>query len=151
MPITRLFILAPLLFALMAFAQDKQRVPGSIPSISPAHGLWAEAPNPSEPWRIIPEPPASSHSTMNPADRFADERVFQMSPDCRSGISKRLDSNQIVVLRSLGNLGLPEGDVCYTMRTYVVARDEKDSDSTHPVSSSTCQPASRYGVKKAGP
>jgi len=44
-------------------------------------------------------------------------------------------------------LVLPDDDICYTMRTYVVARDQKDSDSTHPVRSSTCQPAKRYQLK----
>jgi hypothetical protein len=38
---------------------------------------------------------------------------------------------------------------CYSIRSYVVARDSKDSDSTHPVSSSMCHPASRYHVKGA--
>jgi len=37
--------------------------------------------------------------------------------------------------------------VCYTMRSYVVARDSKDSDSVHPVGYSTCQPASRYRLR----
>jgi hypothetical protein len=49
---------------------------------------------------------------------------------------------------------LPNGEytadsICYSIRSYMVARDDKDSDSTHPVGSSTCQPASRYAVKKA--
>ncbi len=51
---------------------------------------------------------------------------------------------------------LPDGElttdsICYSIRSYVVARDDKGSDSTHPVSSSNCQPASRYHVKKAQP
>jgi hypothetical protein len=41
-----------------------------------------------------------------------------------------------------------DGDTfCLKMRSYVVARDSKNSDSTHPVSYSTCQPSSRYGLK----
>jgi hypothetical protein len=36
---------------------------------------------------------------------------------------------------------------CLNIRSYVVARDSKDSDSTHPVSSTTCVPASKYNVK----
>ncbi len=40
-------------------------------------------------------------------------------------------------------------NTCYAIRTYVVARDEKDSDSTHPVRSSTCQRANRYHLKNA--
>ena len=39
------------------------------------------------------------------------------------------------------------GPVCYTMRSYQVARDEKYSDSTHAVGYSTCQPSTRYSVK----
>lgn len=42
---------------------------------------------------------------------------------------------------------LPDDPVCYSIRSYVVARDCKDSDSTHPVSESTCQPAPRYGLR----
>jgi hypothetical protein len=38
---------------------------------------------------------------------------------------------------------------CYTIRSYVVARDEKNSDSTHLVRSSTCQPATRFQMKNA--
>lgn len=37
--------------------------------------------------------------------------------------------------------------LCYTMRSYVVARDSRNSDSVHPVGYSTCQPASRYRMR----
>jgi rRNA maturation protein Nop10 len=40
-----------------------------------------------------------------------------------------------------------DDSVCYTMRSYVVARDSKDSDSVHPVRYSTCQPAGRYRLR----
>ncbi|MGD1023938.1 MAG: hypothetical protein ABR880_14225 [Candidatus Sulfotelmatobacter sp.] len=33
---------------------------------------------------------------------------------------------------------------CYSMRSYKVARDNPDSDSTHAVGYSTCQPAARF-------
>jgi hypothetical protein len=36
---------------------------------------------------------------------------------------------------------------CYSIRSYVVERDEKNSDSTHLVRSSTCVPATKYSVK----
>jgi hypothetical protein len=42
----------------------------------------------------------------------------------------------------------PADAVCFTMRSYLVARDSKHSDSTHPVGYSTCQPSRRYGLKK---
>jgi hypothetical protein len=38
---------------------------------------------------------------------------------------------------------------CYSIRSYLVARDAKDSDSTHPAGYSTCQPSDRYHVKSA--
>jgi hypothetical protein len=44
--------------------------------------------------------------------------------------------------------GNGSGDVyCLMIRSYVVARDSKDSDATHFVRSSTCQLASKYRVK----
>ena len=39
--------------------------------------------------------------------------------------------------------------LCYTIRSYVVARDEKNSDSTHVVKASTCQPARKFQLKSA--
>jgi hypothetical protein len=43
---------------------------------------------------------------------------------------------------------IPNENVCFTMRTYVMARDTKDSDSTHLVRYSTCTPSNNRGVKK---
>ena len=37
--------------------------------------------------------------------------------------------------------------VCYSMRSYVVARDRKHSDSVHSAGYSTCQPASKYRLR----
>ncbi|HWY54621.1 MAG TPA: hypothetical protein VNZ03_09165 [Terriglobales bacterium] len=37
---------------------------------------------------------------------------------------------------------------CYTIHTYLVKRQSGDSDVIEPVGHSTCQRASRYGVKK---
>ncbi len=36
---------------------------------------------------------------------------------------------------------------CYTMRTYRVQRDDRRSDSVHPVGYTTCQPAPRFDLK----
>ena len=45
----------------------------------------------------------------------------------------------------LGPDGLAQDDaVCYLMRGYKVARDNPQSDSTHAVGYSTCQPANRF-------
>ena len=52
-------------------------------------------------------------------------------------------------LRNLGSIHLAEdGDkVCYTMRSYIVARESRGSDSTKPVGYSICQPSSKYELK----
>lgn len=38
---------------------------------------------------------------------------------------------------------------CYTLRTYRVARESPDSDSTRPAGYSTCQRATRFQLKTA--
>jgi hypothetical protein len=41
-----------------------------------------------------------------------------------------------------------DGDVtCYTIESYRVKRQSRDSDVVEPAGHSTCQPASKYGVK----
>jgi len=48
-----------------------------------------------------------------------------------------------------GDGTLERDGVCYTMRTYKVARDDKDSDVTHPVRVTRCMPSSRMELKSA--
>ena len=65
-----------------------------------------------------------------------DTRTLLLGPEADAGM----------VLSGLD--GQLDADItCLKIRSYVVARDSKDSDSTHPVSYSTCQPASRYRLK----
>ncbi len=42
-----------------------------------------------------------------------------------------------------------ESTVCYTMRSYLMAREARDSDVTWPAGYSACQKASRFAVKDA--
>ena len=42
-----------------------------------------------------------------------------------------------------------QDEVCYTMRSYKVERQERSSDATQPTQYSTCQPSSRFDVKNA--
>lgn len=44
---------------------------------------------------------------------------------------------------------LERDGVCYTMRTYVVAREDKDSDVTRPVRVTRCLPATKLEFKSA--
>jgi hypothetical protein len=43
------------------------------------------------------------------------------------------------------------GEVCYSIRSYLMARDSKDSDSTHLVRVSNCLPARQYSLKTTDP
>jgi hypothetical protein len=52
-------------------------------------------------------------------------------------------------LPNLGSIHIEEdrNNVCYTMRSYIVARENRDSDSTELVGYSTCQPSSKYELR----
>ena len=50
-------------------------------------------------------------------------------------------------LQFAASKSLPGDTTCYVISSYVVARDQKNSDSTHFVGYSTCQPANRYRLK----
>jgi len=79
---------------------------------------------PDEPWRIIPK-----------SDK---DRTFLISPD--------MDRKGIVMLPD----GPLAADVtCLSIRSYVVKRDSKNSDSVHPAGYSTCVPAHRFRLKTA--
>ena len=102
----------------------------------------------SEPWRILPESPASSHSTANfpsqsSMDRLAGPFLLSENP---SGplLNGTIDPN-ISVRNSVAG-----GDsYCLNIHSYVVARDSKNSDSVHLVGSTTCVPASRFRLRTA--
>lgn len=51
------------------------------------------------------------------------------------------------LLKDLDQQSLDEDNLCYTVRSYKVARDNPHSDSTHAVGSSTCQPAARFHTR----
>jgi hypothetical protein len=52
-------------------------------------------------------------------------------------------------LRNLGSVHIEEDrdNVCYTMRSYIVARENRNSDSTKLVGYSTCQTSSKYELR----
>jgi hypothetical protein len=125
----------------------------SLPSIgqvttqpNSTEDLGAKAAQPAEPWRIVrtdsaPETPfgriLSGHANANAVNK--DESFnLHLIP---------VPAGDKIALWPEGEYG---GDsVCFTIRSYVVARDDKNSDSVHPVGYSTCQPATRYRLKKA--
>ena len=97
----------------------------------------------SEPWKFGTQP-ESANPGKSPLNRMQIDK-FRIDPN---GWASELEAkNSGEALRGDDRSG--NDSLCYTIRTYVVARDGKDSDSTHPVTSSTCQPGSRYHVKTA--
>jgi hypothetical protein len=155
MTLAHLLAATLLLCSLSAFAQDQQ-VQNSQPSARP--GTWVctlgcaapsailrdkrfvfdcchhNAATASEPWKIFPDPP---HSVVS----------GQTRPDQTPADQLKLEVRVRQLLESQIDRLSEEGPTCYAIRSYVVARDSKDSDSTHLAGYSTCQPATRYGLK----
>jgi len=96
-----------------------------------------------EPWRLIPPQPTDASSEGSALNRLriddykvsrstADGHVRLLMPDPDAGIFDPILKPQV-----------DADTTCLSMRTYVVARDSKDSDSTHPAGYSTCHPSDR--------
>jgi len=138
----RLLAAALLFCSLSTFAQDRQTVSSNGVSALVTNGEAAATP--SEPWRVIPNRPDVS---SNSADRIRVDqyRLDRGLLDPRTGRPKMGAQTGGTIM---GEDGSMETDVmCYAIRSYVVARDSKDSDSTHPVGYSTCRRSSRYHLK----
>jgi hypothetical protein len=137
----RLLAAALLFCSLPAFAQDRT-VSGNSVSALVTNGEATATP--SEPWKVIPNRPYFSSDS---ADRIRVDqyRLDRGQLDPRTGRPKMEAQTGGAVM---GEEGSMEADAtCYAIRSYVVARDSKDSDSTHPAGYSTCRRASRYHLK----
>ena len=147
MTLIRLLLASLLLCSLSAFSQDQiidtAQMPGN--DISSYVANRGAAVTPSEPWKIIPD--RLSARTMDSADhiRVDQFRVDQGQVDLRTGKSKPDAKPRTLALGLDGRLD--DDATCYTMRSYVVARDSRDSDSTHLTGYSTCQRATKYRLK----
>lgn len=139
MTLARLLAAALVFCSLPAFAQ---RLPGNVLS------LPCRPSTPAEPWRIFPDRSADMSAGQTPLNVIrADEHRFERGDaDCVHLFMWNGHSASVAE-----HFPSPwEADqACYMIRSYVVARDSKDSDSTHPVSYSTCQPSERYRLKSA--
>jgi hypothetical protein len=139
----RLLTAAVLICIASAFAQEQlSSTTRPNRAAEPEKSAHAAA---TEPWKLVINQPADWNSGKN--------RLQQFQIDAYKIDRSRIDPNrqpfrwgsQIddIVMETLG-----DDTLCYKIRSYVVARDSKDSDSVHPVGYSTCQPASRYRLKK---
>jgi hypothetical protein len=147
MTLIRLLLASLLLCSLSAFAQDQKietaPTPGGDNSSLVANKDAAITP--PEPWKIIPNRP--SDLSLDSADhiRVDQFRLDQGQVDLRTGKSKLEAKTRTLVMGLDGRMD--DDATCYTMRSYVVARDSKNSDSTHLTGYSTCQRASKYRLK----
>ncbi len=141
MTLARVLAAAVMLCALPAFAQDHANA-GSVFSKGFYLFCLAPAATPEQPWRIIPSRPADLGLEQSPLSqiRTNEYRLVEREPDSHClQYSPTIDQHSHTQLYT--------DTVCYAIRSYVVARDSKDSDSTHPVRYSTCQPAARYQLR----
>ena len=120
------------------------RLPGNVQL---PNGKAAQA-TPSEPWRIIRKHELNAEWLQDPADYYRQHpEQYQTAYELRVIQYPASDSRTHVFIAPNGQL-VP-GRLCYSIHSYVVARDEDDSDSTHLVKSSTCQLAKQYHLKIA--
>jgi hypothetical protein len=157
MTLVRILVVFLPLCSLVAIAQDS---PGRAPSNAEIFKcLTPGVPTiSSEPWRIITNRTPDSEPELEDHVRQAHKVSSDSRPECQEGyLRSSTDAGmQMAWLSGMAadksRVGSPVSEddpTCYTIRTYVVARDGKGSDSTHPVRYSTCTPADRYKVKTA--
>ena len=144
MTLARLLAASIVLCSVLAFGQQKPdylAVPTLIADANQSASVAS-----AEPWKFIPNQPGDAFTDETPnylqIDKYklvpskADARTLLLGPEADAGM----------ILSGLDGQG--DGvTTCLKIRSYVVARDSKDSDSTHPVSYSTCQPSSRYRMR----
>lgn len=155
------FALAMLLFcALSSFAQQQPSTDVPFGNLLLWPGQFAAATSDvalAAPWRIISERTEQADSTKPAQDQLSDSQTDRRVQDALNALTREMaehhiDPNSVhpwVKISPDGVLTSGVDEDCYYIRSYVVARDNKDSDATHRVSESTCQPASRYGTKNA--
>jgi hypothetical protein len=112
----------------------------------------------AEPWRIIPEQSKQADSTEPAQNQLSTSETEKRTLEVLKTLERLMAEHHIdpnsgdswVKVSPDGKvLAWGVDEACFSIRSYVVARDNKDSDAVHPVSESTCQPARRYGVHTA--
>lgn len=141
----RLLVVILLFFATSVFAQENRLAASELHSnpalVADSHGPDAG----SVPWRI--DPLASSQAAV-PQD------PLQWLESSLPPMFKK-DSGQKVLFFPAPKDGfllspdLPGDAVCLKIRSYVMKRDSKNSDATHLVGYSTCQPAKKFQLRSA--
>jgi hypothetical protein len=111
---------------------------------SPSNNSESSPPASALPWTAQ----ASTRTFQFQLPLLADRQSLSDNEGTISGndadVSRTLDSRaqHILTLQQ-------DENTCYTIRTYRVARESPDSDSTRPAGYSTCQRATRFQLKEA--
>jgi hypothetical protein len=155
------FLVVILLLPLAAFAQSQQAVPYTGPPIPPVDcarlDLFAGTmlPLPLDSQKALLKPKTSINRFEQSPSRSQNfipnddtkEQLEDLTEWCNSLPSSGPNLRATRVLSKREVEQLMNGHTCYSIRSYLMARDSKDSDSTHLVSTSTCQPAQHYALK----
>jgi hypothetical protein len=138
MSIIRLLATAIVLFPVASYAQD---LSNSAPQVE--RNLNASQFVPGAQRALIPLRSAPADPVSRMEQSFSQFRVMPAQRSSAISIARGSETDPAAV--PLDDIATDSS--CYAIRSYVVARDSKNSDSTHPVAYSTCQPASRYRLR----
>jgi hypothetical protein len=124
-------LLALLLFVLIVFFAAPA---ASYAQTANAPAIKSETPDSNSP-AILPDKPQLDRTRSAPENN--ERALIAAQPIIEHGGD--------LVLREPAD----QDELCYSLRTYIVARDDKKSDSTHVVRQVKCTPATKFGVKSA--
>lgn len=143
---TRLLAAFVLLCSVCVLAQDDQQKNTPLAGQTELSAAMQNAGSASEPWKIVPDGSSTAGIPQDPLARLEASQppLYRNQPP----------ASKAFFFPSPGSRGfhnypdvLADNDTCYAIRSYVVARDSKGSDSTHLVRYSTCQPAKQYQLR----
>jgi len=150
MPLARLACVLLVLWPMSAFAQLAP--PSDQTGTSPASPETSF--NVFDPLGSLFSQPPQADAAPSVRIPLRDSQELAMEALARLRADKRFDpryQHPMVFVSRDGRVAWALAEDCFFIHSYVVARDEKDSDSTHFVRSSTCQPSSRYQVWSVDP
>jgi hypothetical protein len=146
----RLLTAAVLVCAASAFAQEQ--LSSATPPNRTTEAEKSARSTTSETWKIVLNQPPDSGAGKNRLEQpqISQFKIDQFRIDQNRRPFRWGSQNDPILIEPAflmdGQLG--DDTVCYKIRSYVVARDNRESDSVHPVGYSTCQPASRYRLRR---
>jgi len=139
------FLLFSLLIAAITLPATAQSLAETNPAVSPSELSPLSFLNSAYPFS---QNLNTEQNAVNPLDRIdIDEyhpRLNQFVLPHASPVSPDKKSH----ILSIGpDYASQTENLCYTLRSYKVARDDPRSDSTHAAGYTTCQPAARFGLR----